>query len=134
MIACTTLPCTSVNRKSQPVWHTGHRQAAFGLIYLFLRQRFNHKLDAPRLQKVSPRLSPDGNQLAYLAPVNGVLNVWVGPSDKPEAAKAVTADKKRGIRIYYWAYTNEHLLYLQDSDGDEDYHVYRVDLQKGETK
>src|SRR5437763_8021902 len=62
--------------------------------------------------KASPRLSPDGKQLAYLAPVNGVLNVWVGPSDKPEAAKPVTADKKRGIRIYYWAYTNEHLLYL----------------------
>ncbi len=28
--------------------------------------------------KESPRISPDGKRLAYLAPVDGVLNVWVG--------------------------------------------------------
>jgi dipeptidyl aminopeptidase/acylaminoacyl peptidase len=84
--------------------------------------------------KAAPHLSPDGKQLAFLAPVNGVLNVWVGPTDQPDNAKPVTADKKRGIRIYFWAYTNEHILYLQDSEGDEDYHVYCVDLSKGQTK
>jgi dipeptidyl aminopeptidase/acylaminoacyl peptidase len=84
--------------------------------------------------KAGPQLSPDGKRLAFLAPVNGVLNVWVGPATEPDKAKPVTADKKRGIRIYFWAYTNEHVLYLQDSDGDENYHVYAVDLSKVQTK
>jgi dipeptidyl aminopeptidase/acylaminoacyl peptidase len=84
--------------------------------------------------KASPKLSPDGKHLSYLAPVNGVLNVWVGPADKPDAAKPVTKDTKRGIRNYSWAYTSQHVLYLQDSDGDEDFHVYRVDLANNDTK
>ena len=84
--------------------------------------------------KASPKLSPDGKQLSYLAPVNGVLNVWVGPADKPDAAKPVTKDTKRGIRSYSWAYTSQHILYQQDSDGDEDFHVYRVDLSNNDTK
>src|SRR5262245_21051088 len=84
--------------------------------------------------KASPRLSPDGKYLSYLAPVNGVLNVWVGPADKPEEAKAVSKDKKRGIRMYLWAYTGRHVLYIQDNDGDEDFHVYCVDLKENSTR
>src|SRR4051812_11890256 len=52
--------------------------------------------------RASPHLSPDGKFLSFLAPVNGVLNVWVGPADNPKAAKPVTADKKRGIRMHLW--------------------------------
>src|SRR5262249_54560394 len=84
--------------------------------------------------KASPELSPDGKYLSFLAPVNGVLNVWVAPADKPDEAKAVTNDKKRGIRSYSWAYTGKHILYTQDNDGDEDFHVYRADVATGEDK
>ena len=84
--------------------------------------------------KASVRLSPDGTKISYLAPVKGVLNVWVGPEDNPRAAKPVTHDTRRGIRIYFWAYTNEHVLYLQDKDGDENWRLYSVDLTNGETK
>ncbi|HUY91067.1 MAG TPA: alpha/beta fold hydrolase [Pirellulales bacterium] len=83
--------------------------------------------------RTAARVSPDGKQLAYLAPVNGVLNVWVGPIDEPSAAQPVTEDKLRGIRSYFWAYTNEHVLYVQDAGGDEDWHVYRVDLATRKT-
>jgi len=65
--------------------------------------------------------------------VNGVLNVWVGPADNPKEAKPITADKKRGIRNHFWAYTNNHVLYLQDADGDENWRVYSVDLQSKKT-
>ncbi|MCH8165800.1 MAG: S9 family peptidase, partial [Planctomycetes bacterium] len=78
--------------------------------------------------KASPRISPDGEQLAYLAPVNGVLNVWVSPIDDPAAANPVTHDTGRGIRIYFWAYTNKHILYLQDDAGDENWRLNCVDL------
>ena len=84
--------------------------------------------------KTSARISPDGSKLSYLAPRDGVLNVWVGPLDDPDAAKPVTDDKNRGIRAYFWAYDNKHILYIQDNDGDEDWHVYSVDLDNGETK
>jgi dipeptidyl aminopeptidase/acylaminoacyl peptidase len=84
--------------------------------------------------KAAARLSHDGSKLSYLAPRAGVLNVFVGPVDDPEAAKPVTDDRQRGIRIYFWAYDNRHVLYMQDSKGDEDWHVYSVDLESGETK
>jgi len=79
--------------------------------------------------KANVQLSPDGKHLSYIAPVNGVLNVWVRPVDKPDAAKAVTKDTHRGIRNYFWAFTNNHVLYVQDKDGDENWHVYCVDLR-----
>jgi dipeptidyl aminopeptidase/acylaminoacyl peptidase len=79
--------------------------------------------------KASVQLSPDGKQVSYLAPVNGVLNVWVGPADNPDAAKPVTKDTHRGIRIHFWAYTSHHVIYMQDSGGDENWHLYSVDLR-----
>ncbi len=82
----------------------------------------------------SARISPDGTQLSFLAPVDGVLNVWVAPAQDLSKAKAVTQDKKRGVRIYFWAYSSKHIVYLQDKDGDENWHVYVVDLEKGETR
>jgi len=85
-------------------------------------------------EKAAARISPDGKRMSFLAPVDGVLNVWVGPTGDVAAAKPVTNDKKRGIRSYFWAYTSKHLLYTQDAGGDENFHVYCVDLDKGETK
>ncbi|MHC4416721.1 MAG: prolyl oligopeptidase family serine peptidase [Planctomycetota bacterium] len=82
--------------------------------------------------KANPRISPDGTHLSFLAPVNNVLNVWVGPIDDPGAARPVTRDTGRGIRIYFWAYTNEHILFLQDDDGDENWRLYCTDLSTGE--
>lgn len=85
-------------------------------------------------EKAHARLSPDGKQLAYLAPVDGVLNVWVGPVGDIASAKPVTKDTHRGIRGFSWAYTSQQILYSQDKDGDEDYHIYAVNLQTGEIK
>jgi len=82
--------------------------------------------------KTQARLSPDGKQLSYIAPVNGVLNVWVGPVDNPDAAKPVTNDTNRGIRMHHWAYTNRHILYIQDKGGDENWRIYGVNLETGE--
>jgi dipeptidyl aminopeptidase/acylaminoacyl peptidase len=84
-------------------------------------------------ERAAVRISPDGKQLAWLAPKDGVLNVWVAPVGKLDQAKAVTSDTKRPIRQYEWAYTNHHLVYLQDTGGDENFHVFRVDLADGKT-
>jgi dipeptidyl aminopeptidase/acylaminoacyl peptidase len=83
--------------------------------------------------KAAARISPDGKHISYLAPVDGVLNVWVAPIDKPDQARPVTKDEKRGIRSYFWAYTNKHILYRQDVGGDEDWHVYCTELESATT-
>ena len=83
--------------------------------------------------KASVQLSPDGKQISYLAPVEGVLNVWVSPADKPADAKPVTDDTHRGIRSYFWAQTSQHVLYIQDKGGDENWHLYSVNLEDNKT-
>jgi hypothetical protein len=62
--------------------------------------------------KASTQLSLDGIYLSYLAPVDGVLNVWVGPAEDPASAKPVTHDTSRGIRFYGWAYKYLSKSYL----------------------
>jgi dipeptidyl aminopeptidase/acylaminoacyl peptidase len=83
---------------------------------------------------VNPQLSPDGKKIAWIAPdQKNVLQVWVktvGGTDD----KVVTADKKRGIRSYMWAYDGKTLLYNQDLDGDENFHVYGADLESGNVR
>lgn len=84
--------------------------------------------------RTSPAISPDGTRLAWLAPVDGVLNVWVAPLEDLSAARAVTRDEKRGIRSFTWSYSGAHLLYSQDLGGDENWRVYAVDVEKGQTR
>ncbi len=84
--------------------------------------------------KASAAISPDGKKIGYLAPVNNVLNIWVEPTDDPTAARPVTDDQDRGIRFYVWAYTNDHILYIQDKAGDENWRLYSVDLNTNQTK
>jgi dipeptidyl aminopeptidase/acylaminoacyl peptidase len=84
--------------------------------------------------RISPRVAPDGRRLAWIAPADGVLNVWVAPVERPEEAVAVTEDRDRGIRVFFWAHDGQHLLYLQDRGGDENWRLYGVDLTAGQTR
>lgn len=83
-------------------------------------------------EKVAPRLSPDGTRLAYIAPLDGVLNVWIRTIGKDDD-KAVTKDANRGIYRYFWAEDGKHIMYLQDLNGDENWLLYAVNLESGET-
>jgi dipeptidyl aminopeptidase/acylaminoacyl peptidase len=78
--------------------------------------------------KAGAQLSHDGKYISYLAAVDGVMNVFVGPAGDLAQAKPITSDKKRGIRQYFWAYNNTHVLYLQDVGGDENWKVFSVDV------
>ncbi|HYO24605.1 MAG TPA: S9 family peptidase [Lacipirellulaceae bacterium] len=79
-------------------------------------------------QRASARISPNGKWISYLAPVDGILNVWVAPMGDLAAAKQVTDDKTRDIRSYSWAYNGDQILYTQDRGGDENWHVYATDV------
>ena len=84
--------------------------------------------------KASPQISPTGAHLSFLATVDGVLNVWVAPADDPTAGKPVTNDTGRGIRLYSWTYNGNQIAYLQDSGGDENWHIYTVNLDTDEVR
>jgi len=77
------------------------------------------------------QVSPDGTRLSWIAPVDGVLNVWVAPAGDLAAAKPVTKDTDRGIRQYFWMPNATHLVYLQDRGGDENWRAYSVNLATG---
>ncbi|MEG4213115.1 S9 family peptidase [Microcoleus sp. S13_B4] len=80
-------------------------------------------------EKTSPRLSPDGKYLAYIAPdEHNVLQVRLRTVCQADD-RQLTADKKRGIRMFYWTYSGEELIYLQDAEGDENWHLFSVNIQ-----
>lgn len=81
-----------------------------------------------------PEISPDGTRLLYLAPEDGVLNVWTAPVDRPDEARAVTHDRGRGIRTYGLCHDDRTLFYLRDGNGDESWKLYLVDLLTGEER
>ena len=79
-------------------------------------------------------VSRDGEHLAFLAPVNGVMNIWVSPLDEIGEAKAVTKGTARGISFYVWPFNSEYILYLQDTAGDENWHLYATHLVTLDTR
>jgi dipeptidyl aminopeptidase/acylaminoacyl peptidase len=83
--------------------------------------------------RLNGTISPDGIRLAWVAPLDGVMNVWIAPRDAPDQARSVTHDTQRGVRNYYWAYDGQHLLFLQDRDGDENWRLHSVNVHTGET-
>ncbi len=85
-------------------------------------------------EKTRVLISSDGKWIGYMAPLNGVLNVWVAPIDNLSSARPITNDTLRGIQYFTVAYTNHHVIYTQDTNGDENWKVYCVDLLTGERK
>jgi dipeptidyl aminopeptidase/acylaminoacyl peptidase len=85
-------------------------------------------------EKAQARVSPDAKYISFIAPRDGVLNVWLAERGKLDAAKPITNDQKRGIRRHMWSFDNRHIHYLQDLDGDENWHVHAVDVVSGQDK
>ena len=77
-------------------------------------------------------ISPDGTHLAWLAPENDVLNVWVQPIGGE--ARAITSTTERPIRSYRWMPNSKQVVYTQDKGGDENFHVFAVDVATGDEK
>ena len=84
-------------------------------------------------EKASPAISADGKLLAYLAPANGVLSIWVrtiGENDD----RVVATDPSRPIRNVVWQPDSKHVLYEQDKGGNENFHVYQTNIATKSTR
>ena len=78
------------------------------------------------------KISPDGKWLSWMAPHEGIMNVWLAPVDDPEDSRRMTNATDRPIPTYFWAPDSSALLYIQDKAGDENYLLYKVPVPEGE--
>ncbi len=82
-------------------------------------------------ERAAGRLSPDGKWLSWIAPSEGVLNIWVAPTAEPSKSRVITHEKTRPIRSYFWAPNSTQILYVNDKGGDENFLLYGVDVKSG---
>ena len=81
--------------------------------------------------RTAGRISPDGRWVSWMAPHEGVMNVWIAPAADPAAARRMTSATDRPIPTYFWAPDSRSLLYIQDKAGDENYLLYQVEVESG---
>ncbi|MDD2861211.1 MAG: S9 family peptidase [Acidiphilium sp.] len=79
-------------------------------------------------------ISPDGRHITFLAPLDGVMNVFIAPRGALDQAKPLTHETKRGVPFYQWAQNSGHVLVGRDTDGDENFHVHAVDITTGHAR
>jgi len=83
----------------------------------------------------SAELSPDGKRLAFLAPADNRLNIWICDAGAPmETAELVTHEKMRGIYNFAWSRDGRWILYSHDANGDENFHIFRADPAQPDVK
>jgi dipeptidyl aminopeptidase/acylaminoacyl peptidase len=79
------------------------------------------------------RISPDGRRVAFLAPVDGILNLWVGPIDDVETARPLTRVTDRDLGPWLlWMHNNRHIVFFREQGGDENWQAHRIDLETGD--
>ena len=83
--------------------------------------------------RLAVRISPDGARIAFLAPVDGVLNLWVGPISDVNAAKPFTRVTDRDLATsLVWLHNNRHVVFFREREGDENWQAHRVDVETGD--
>ena len=90
----------------------------------------------------TPLISPDGSLISWIAPLDGISNLYVAPVDDIAAARPVTRFTEGGLRgtnvsgtvIYRWHYDSRRVIFPMDYDGDENWDIHIVDVETGEER
>jgi hypothetical protein len=116
---------------------------ASGLGYFMYKKQEHHSMNTQLIprevlfgnpEKTMVRLSSNGQQISYLANSSGVLNIFTAKIETPYEGAAITKDTGRGIRQYFWLYTNQHIAYLKDDGGDENWRIHVVNISTNKDK
>ena len=78
-------------------------------------------------------LSPDGRRIAYLAPDQGVLNLWVRDLEGKAPPRVLTHQRSRPQRGASWTPDGRYLISTRDTQGDENTVVVRIDPKTGDS-
>jgi acylaminoacyl-peptidase len=84
-------------------------------------------------ERMAPRISPDGAWIAWIAPRDGVMNIWIAPAADLAAARPLTASP-RPLNAFMWAYDDRHILYSDDTNGNENRRVWAVTIDTAEAR
>ncbi len=81
------------------------------------------------------RISPDSTRIAFRAPLDGVLNLWVAPIDRISDAQSVSAVTDRNLGPWIvWMRDNRHVVFFREEAGDENWRAWRADLETGDVR
>ncbi len=83
-------------------------------------------------EKTAFQLSPNGEYFSYLAPWQSRLNVFVQKIGADSAVR-ITSETARDIAGYLWKGDNR-ILFLKDTGGDENFHLYGVNTDGSDLK
>lgn len=86
------------------------------------------------VQASGGRLSPDGQWLSWIAPFEEVPNIWIAPSDQPQAGQPLTRSRGRPITWHEWTPDGRFVMFVNDENGDENNHVFVVDIESNEIR
>jgi dipeptidyl aminopeptidase/acylaminoacyl peptidase len=84
--------------------------------------------------RAAGQISSDGRYVSWMAPVNGVMNIWVAPANDPAAARPITRETGRPPGGYFWAPDSATILFVQDTGGNENFRLYAVDVATAEKR
>ncbi|MBK7632046.1 MAG: S9 family peptidase [Ignavibacteriales bacterium] len=105
-----------------------------GLLMLFAVPIFAQQDEVPlipmkdffrNVEKRSYQISPDGDYLSFMQPVNSRMNVFVQKIGEDKTTQ-ITFATERDIAGYFWK-GNNRIIYIQDSKGDENFRLFGVD-------
>ena len=78
------------------------------------------------------QISPDGNYFSFLAPYEDRMNIFVQRIGSEDTVR-LTSETARSVAGYMWA-TNERILFMKDTAGDENYQLYGVNLDGSDSR
>ena len=77
-------------------------------------------------EKSSYQISPNGSYYSYMGPYKNRMNIFIQKIGDSSATQ-LTFEEKRDISGYFWP-NNEQLVFLKDDAGDENFHLFGVDI------
>ena len=81
--------------------------------------------------QTSFKISPDGHYIAYIGIKKNHNNIFIRKIGHPSDVSLT--DNDSDINSFYWG-NKDYILYLQDTDGDENYKLFRININNKEIK
>ena len=77
-------------------------------------------------EKSSYQISPDGSFYSFMAPYKNRMNIFIQKIGDSSATQ-LTFEEARDITGYFWP-NNEQIIFLKDEAGDENFHLFGVNI------
>ena len=77
-------------------------------------------------EKSSYQISPDGSFYSFMAPYKNRMNIFIQKISDSSATQ-LTFEEARDIAGYFWP-NNEQIVFLKDEGGDENFHLFGVNI------